>query len=66
MISEDRRQIIQDNPNPIHATRDVVHYSRAHFFQFDPEQGKIKDYHRQRNLLVGEDFIVSLLKGLEH
>jgi uncharacterized protein len=66
MISQDRRQIVQDTPNPNSAARNAVHYSRAQFFQFDMEQGKIADYHRQRNLLVGEDFIVSLLKGLEH
>lgn len=45
---------------------DACHYNRAKFFQFDVAQGKIEDYHHQRNLLVGEDFIVSLLKGLEH
>ncbi|WP_310486911.1 hypothetical protein [Chamaesiphon sp. VAR_69_metabat_338] len=66
MISEDRRQFSPDAANPNLAARNAVHYSRAKFFQFDMEQGKIADYHRQRNLLVGEDFIVSLLKGLEH
>lgn len=66
MISEDRRQISPDAPNPIRSIRDVAHYSRSQFFQFDTQQGKIEDYHHQRNLLVGEDFIVSLLKGLEH
>jgi uncharacterized protein len=45
---------------------DRCHYSRAQFFKFDSEQGLIKDYHHQRNILVGEDFIISLLKGLEH
>jgi uncharacterized protein len=66
MISQDRRQVSPDEVNPNSATRNAVHYSRAQFFQFDMEQGKVVDYHRQRNLLVGEDFIVSLLKGLEH
>jgi uncharacterized protein len=65
MISEDRRPISTSAPDS-RSTRDIVHYSRAKFFQFDMEQGQIADYHRQRNLLVGEDFIVSLLKGLEH
>jgi uncharacterized protein len=48
------------------STRDRCHYSRSQFFDFDLEQGKIRDYNQQRNILVGEDFIVSLLKGLEH
>jgi uncharacterized protein len=51
---------------PPRTSRDACHYSRSQFFRFDPEQGIIKDYNQQRNLLVGEDFIVSLLKGLEH
>jgi uncharacterized protein len=59
-------QAIQDTPLPIPSQRDAAHYSRSQFFKFDIPQGKIQDYHRQRNLLVGEDFIVSLLKGLEH
>jgi uncharacterized protein len=66
MISEDRRQVFKNPPVPVPSTRDACHYSRSQFFQFDMEQGKIEDYHHQRNLLVGEDFIVSLLKGLEH
>jgi uncharacterized protein len=57
---------IQETPIPIPSLRDVAHYSRSQFFKFDLAQGKIQDYHHQRNLLVGEDFIVSLLKGLEH
>ncbi len=44
----------------------VCHYSRSTFFQFDREQGQVIDYHNQRNLITGEDFIVSLFKGLEH
>jgi uncharacterized protein len=66
MITEDRNQIGLDAPSPERTARNAVHYSRAQFFNFEMEQGKITDYHRQRNLLVGEDFIVSLLKGLEH
>jgi hypothetical protein len=42
------------------------HYSRYTFFDFDMKKGEIKDYNQQRNLLAGEDFIISLLKGLEH
>ena len=66
MISQERTQISPNAPAPNRTTRDACHYSRAKFFNFDMEQGKIEDYHHQRNLLVGEDFIVSLLKGLEH
>jgi len=44
----------------------VCHYSRYTFFDFNMQKGIITDYHQQRNLMVGEDFIVSLLKGLEH
>jgi uncharacterized protein len=66
MISEDRSQILKTPPVPIPSTRDACHYSRSQFFHFDMAEGKIEDYHHQRNLLVGEDFIVSLLKGLEH
>jgi uncharacterized protein len=66
MISEIQRQIFQDAPIPIPSTEEVCHYSRAQFFDFDMNQGTIEDYHHQRNLLAGEDFIVSLLKGLEH
>jgi uncharacterized protein len=56
----------QDKAISFGSTRDKCHYSRSQFFKFDPEQGSIQDFHHQRNLLVGEDFIVSLLKGLEH
>jgi uncharacterized protein len=66
MISEIQRQIFQDAPIPIPSTQEVCHYSRSQFFDFDMNQGTIEDYHHQRNLLAGEDFIVSLLKGLEH
>jgi uncharacterized protein len=66
ITSEDREQTLQDAASSTQSTSDACHYSRARFFHFDMKQGKIEDYHRQRNLLVGEDFIVSLLKGLEH
>jgi uncharacterized protein len=66
MTSKIQTPIFQSTTNPIRSTRDVCHYSRSQFFRFDMEPGTITDYHRQRNLLVGEDFIVSLLKGLEH
>jgi uncharacterized protein len=66
MISEIQRQIFQDAPISIPSTQEVCHYSRSQFFDFDMNQGTIEDYHHQRNLLAGEDFIVSLLKGLEH
>jgi uncharacterized protein len=66
MILEDQKQISQTNLIRLPSTRDKCHYSCSQFFQFDMQQGRIEDYHRQRNLLVGEDFIVSLLKGLEH
>ena len=66
MISEARNQILQQPPLSTRAGSQVAHYSRDRFFQFDMNQGKVEDYHHQRNILVGEDFIVSLLKGLEH
>ena len=56
----------QDTLLSSRAGREACHFNRAKFFQIDVAQGKIEDYHHQRNLLVGEDFIVSLLKGLEH
>lgn len=56
----------QTPPTPMPSVWKVCHYSRHTFFNFDMKQGEITDYHQQRNLMVGEDFIVSLLKGLEH
>ncbi|MFN3359923.1 MAG: V4R domain-containing protein [Pseudanabaenaceae cyanobacterium] len=53
-------------PAPMPSLWDACHYSKSTFFHFDREKGEIIDYHAQRNLLVGEDFIVSLLRGLEH
>ena len=66
MTAQIPRQNFQNAPNPIPSTKNVAHYSRSQFFKFDLAEGKVRDYHQQRNLLVGEDFIVSLLKGLEH
>jgi uncharacterized protein len=59
-------QTPQEKSLTLDRTIDKCHYSRAQFFKFDMENGRIEDYNRQRNILVGEDFIVSLLKGLEH
>jgi uncharacterized protein len=59
-------QILPDLTTKPSSTRDTCHYSRAQFYNFDMQQGKIADYNHQRNILVGEDFIISLLKGLEH
>ena len=59
-------QISPDLTTKRSSTRDTCHYSRAQFYNFDMQQGKIADYNHQRNILVGEDFIISLLKGLEH
>jgi uncharacterized protein len=66
MTSKIQTQIFRDAPTLISPVRNVSHYSRAKFFNFEIEKGQIVDYHHQRNLLVGEDFIVSLLKGLNH
>ena len=51
---------------PMKSLWNAVHYSRYTFFKFDMKQGEIMDYHQHRNILAGEEFIVSLLKGLEH
>ncbi len=56
----------QTPATPMPSVWQVCHYSRYTFFDFNMKEGEIKDYNKQRNLLVGEDFIVSLLKGLEH
>jgi uncharacterized protein len=66
MASKIQRQVFEAEPISIPSTQNVCHYSHAQFFKFDMSRGKIQDYHHQRNLLVGEDFIVSLLTGLEH
>lgn len=66
MTAQIPRQTSQNAPNLVTTTKNAAHFSRSQFFKFDSAEGKVRDYHQQRNLLVGEDFIVSLLKGLEH
>lgn len=56
----------QTPPIPMPSVWKVCHYSRYTFFSFDMQRGDIWDYHQQRNILAGEEFIVSLLKGLDH
>ena len=56
----------QTQPVPMKSLWNVAHYNHRTFFNFDMKKGEVIDYHQQRNLIVGEDFIVSLLKGLEH
>ena len=41
------------------------HYSFEDFFCFQHESGSITDWQDSRNILVGEDFIIALIKGLE-
>jgi predicted hydrocarbon binding protein len=41
------------------------HYSRDEFFGFVPAEGAVFDWNDRRNLLVSEDFIVALQRGLE-
>jgi uncharacterized protein len=41
------------------------HYSRDDFFKFTPQKGVIHDWNQSRNLLVTEDFILALQRGLE-
>jgi predicted hydrocarbon binding protein len=41
------------------------HYSRRDFFTFNSQEGTIIDWNGSQNLLVSEDFIVGLQKGLE-
>ncbi|PLS69462.1 MAG: 4-vinyl reductase [Cyanobacteria bacterium M5B4] len=58
--------VFKTPPIPMPSVWKVCHYNHHTFFQFDMKKGEIQDYHHQRNILVGEDFIVALLKGLEH
>lgn len=51
------------DPQPTH--RKVAHYSYQDFLQFDHGKGSIIDWNGQQNLLLSEDFIVGLQKGLE-
>ena len=49
----------QKYPNILH------HYSFEDFFYFQHEVGSITDWQDSRNILVSEDFIIALIKGLE-
>lgn len=42
-----------------------AHYSLEQFLSFDSQKGSITDWNDSRNMLVTEDFIVGLIKGLE-
>ena len=44
----------------------VCHFNRHQFFQFNVEKGQILDWNQTPNLLASEDFILAMLKGLEH
>jgi len=44
----------------------VCHFSRHTFFKFDQSRGQIQDWNHHKYVLASDDFIVSLLKGLEH
>ncbi len=59
---------IQHDPSffSLPSLRQVCHYSRYTFFKFDRHKGKVSDWQQSPNLLVTEDFIVGLQKGLEH
>ena len=41
------------------------HYSVEDYFHFQHETGSITDWQDARNILVSEDFIIALIKGLE-
>ena len=51
---------------PLTPLSQVCHYSRHTYFKFDQSQGLIKDWNQRQFILASDDFIVSLLKGLEH
>ena len=51
---------------PIPSLSQVCHYSRHTFFKFDQSKGQIRDRNQHQYVLASDDFIVSLLKGLEH
>lgn len=40
-------------------------YGFRHFFQFNLEQGTLVDWNQSQNILVTEDFILGLVKGLQ-
>lgn len=41
------------------------HYILEDFFHFQQDRGEIIDWNEARNILVSEDFIIGLIKGLE-
>ncbi len=41
------------------------HYGFQDFFNFNRQEGKIIDWNKSRNVLVGESFIIGLMAGLE-
>ncbi|PZO35676.1 MAG: 4-vinyl reductase [Pseudanabaena frigida] len=51
---------------PLTPLSQVCHYSRHTFFKFDRSKGQIADWNQHKYVLASDDFIVSLLKGLEH
>lgn len=51
---------------PLTSLSQVCHYSRHTFFKFDQSKGQIRDWNHHKYVLASDDFIVSLLKGLEH
>jgi len=51
---------------PLTPLSQVCHYSRHTFFKFDQRKGQISDRNHHQYVLASDDFIVSLLKGLEH
>jgi uncharacterized protein len=58
---------IPDHSNPHQRKSLKKHhpYGFQDFFEGDPEQGTIVDWHGSRNVLVTEDFIIGLMEGLE-
>ena len=51
---------------PLTPLSQVCHYSRNTFFKFDQPKGQIRDWNQHQYILASDDFIVSLLKGLDH
>jgi uncharacterized protein len=51
---------------PLTPLSQVCHYSRHTFFKFDQPKGQIRDWNQNQYVLASDDFIVSLLKGLDH
>ncbi len=50
----------------INSMAKACHYSRHTFFKFNQSKGQISDWNQHKYVLASDDFIVSLLKGLEH